>query len=262
MKPIEGNNVEDGEVTERTERKAWFREKTISINRVKVVIFEAPFDAKKEDEVDNTGMRVWPAAQVLALYVLNHPETTRKCEGILELGAGAGVTGLLVAKSCGRPAGVVITDGEHHVLDLTRRNIEANFKEDGRPTCEYLRWGENVDEFKDRFGTFDLIMATDVLYCPEALEPFFMTAKQLLSSKPSAQLLVSHTNRSYVPHYKVRKAGSTCGFKVTDIPLQSIPGCAEMSRATAADPRHPMLQRMQVFRFTLKASVIKGDPSP
>ncbi|XP_035698561.1 calmodulin-lysine N-methyltransferase-like isoform X1 [Branchiostoma floridae] len=259
MKPVEGNN-EEGQAGEGKERKAWFREKTISINRVGVVIFEAPFDAKKEDEVDNTGMRVWPAAQVLALYALNHPEVLRKCEGVLELGAGAGVTGLLVAKACGRPADVVLTDGEHHVLELTRRNIEANFKEDGRPSCEYLRWGENVAEFRDKVGTFDLIMATDVLYCPEALEPFFTTARQLMSSKPSAQLLVSHTNRSYVPHYKVRKAGSKCGFKCTDIPLQSIPGCAEMSRATAADPRHPLLQRMQVFRFTLKSS-IRADPS-
>ena len=46
---------------------------------------------------------------------------------ILEVGSGAGLSGLLAAKQNANPSDVVLTDNNEYVLDLLRKNTSENF---------------------------------------------------------------------------------------------------------------------------------------
>ena len=64
--------------------------------------------------------RIWEAAAALVEYVLQHPELI-KGKRVVELGAGVGFTGILLAGLCG-PKSVHMTD----YTDATLRNLEHN----------------------------------------------------------------------------------------------------------------------------------------
>ena len=76
----------------------------------------------------------WNTSRVLSDYLLRNPSIYRK-KTVLELGAGAGLPGLVSAVS-GAEA-VVITDyPDHQLVDNLRWNVECNVPELIRDQCE------------------------------------------------------------------------------------------------------------------------------
>jgi 16S rRNA G1207 methylase RsmC len=61
-----------------------------------------------------------------------HRELCSNAASILELGAGAGLPGLVAASLSKDPSRCVLTDNNERVLELLNRNIEANFTDDKR----------------------------------------------------------------------------------------------------------------------------------
>lgn len=72
-----------------------------------------------------TGLNVWEAAIVLCEWSIFN-ETVIAGKHIIELGAGTGLSGLVIAKCC-QPLSVTFTDGNDKVLEYLNENIEINF---------------------------------------------------------------------------------------------------------------------------------------
>lgn len=75
-----------------------------------------------------TGLNVWEAA--LALCEWSVANKLLICgKNVLELGAGIGLSGLVIGKCC-RPTSITLTDGDDNVLDYLTENVRNNFHRD------------------------------------------------------------------------------------------------------------------------------------
>lgn len=72
-----------------------------------------------------TGLITWQAGTALAEWACEHSHRFR-AKSVLELGAGTGLTGFVIAKIC-QPERIILTDGNPIVLKLLDENFAANF---------------------------------------------------------------------------------------------------------------------------------------
>ncbi|XP_004586789.1 protein-lysine N-methyltransferase EEF2KMT [Ochotona princeps] len=123
-----------------------------------------------------TGLVTWDAALYLAEWAMQNPATFTH-RTVLELGSGAGLTGLAICKAC-QPRAYIFSDGHSHVLEQLRQNIVLNgFSleldvtiEPGHPTVTVaqLDWDTATGPQLSAFQP-DVVIAADVLYCPDAI---------------------------------------------------------------------------------------------
>ncbi|GMH13041.1 hypothetical protein Nepgr_014882 [Nepenthes gracilis] len=73
-------------------------------------------------DFDLTGQLVWPGAMLLNDYLCKNAEMLRGCS-VIELGSGAGVTGILCSRFCQK---VVLTDHNGVVLKILKKNMEIH----------------------------------------------------------------------------------------------------------------------------------------
>lgn len=84
---------------------------------------------------NEVGLRVWEAGLFLAELCLHSPPQLFAEKNVLELGAGLGLTGILLARGLGEahaPAKTLLTDWTDIVLDNIQHNIAVNFDEQER----------------------------------------------------------------------------------------------------------------------------------
>jgi len=125
---------------------------------------------------DCTGLKLWPAAKALATYITTHPELIQD-RNILELGAGAGLLGLIAMKL--DAANVVITDSSQDSLDLIQLNVNSNQESEGkekRVSVAALDWNEEPLQLQQQFGSFQTILGADLLYIKSSILPLFKSA--------------------------------------------------------------------------------------
>lgn len=72
-----------------------------------------------------TGLNVWESALALSEWAIENTETFRN-KRILELGAGTGLSSLIIGKCCS-PKSIHITDGNEKVIENLRENVSNNF---------------------------------------------------------------------------------------------------------------------------------------
>jgi predicted nicotinamide N-methyase len=142
------------------------------------------------DYTHSTGMAVWLGSEIMSYYLLHNSEKIRnKC--VLELGAGLGLAGILSQKL--NASKVVLTDGDISVVkDYLRYNATTNETD---CMCPQLIWGNQghakddednpLAQFRKEYGTFDVILACDIMYMPQSLEPFWQTVDALLNESGS-----------------------------------------------------------------------------
>lgn len=127
---------------------------------------------------------VWPAGLALAETMSRFPVEGKN---ILELGCGIGLTSLVLARR-----GARITACDHHPLaeEFLRHNATLN----GLPpiTFHTAPWLEPVP----RFGRFDLIIGSDLLY--ERDHAALLAGFIAHHANPAAQLLIADPGRGYV----------------------------------------------------------------
>ncbi|KAH8373173.1 hypothetical protein KR009_000102 [Drosophila setifemur] len=176
-----------------------------------------------------TGLCTWEAALALADYILEH-KTIVSGRNIVELGAGAGLLGILLKLPALelQTGEVLLTDGSEPCVQLMRENITLNFgthSTEETPQAEQLRW-DAVSEFPwQKYAEMDLLLAADVIYDDSQLDAL-LKALDYLYSRRNNQLetLLASTVRNAETLRKFMSALDINGYKVT--PCSNVSACA------------------------------------
>ncbi|CAL8462291.1 g1822 [Coccomyxa elongata] len=189
-------------------------------------------------DLSRVGLQVWPGALLLADYILEHEKHFDGCVG-MEVGAGTGFAGLVLAQSARR---VFLTDHDAGVMCNCQRNVEANASEfrhgpgvalvrhldlfhavpsdPGKNLCagrhsgitsadtgneaqETFQWRpENLADLAD----LQVILAADIIYDDDLTEAFMRLVESFLmpdQSKPGLQrtLLLATEKRYNITMY-------------------------------------------------------------
>lgn len=152
-----------------------------------------------------TGLVTWDAALYLAEWAIENPAAFTD-RTILELGSGAGLTGLAICKAC-YPTAYVFSDCHAQVLEQLRRNVLLNgFSlelhtpiDSGSPkvTVAQLDWDEVTSSQLSAFQA-DTVIAADVLYCGEVTLSLVRVLRMLTDCqrKKAPDVYVAYTIRS------------------------------------------------------------------
>jgi predicted nicotinamide N-methyase len=141
-----------------------------------------------------SGQYVWPAAYFAARYIMDNWIDLRTAQ-VLELGAGCGLTGLVVSKLVGIEQ-VIFTDYDYGCLKIIKDNIPLNHIDESKCLVAQLEWG-NLDSIRslleesDRLCDEMMIIGSDLLYAVEICEPLLKTVDYMLSKGAKLFLLVS-----------------------------------------------------------------------
>jgi predicted nicotinamide N-methyase len=148
---------------------------------------------------------LWPSARALVPIVADADLDGRS---VLEIGAGLGAPGLAAAA---RGAIVTLTDNRRESLELIERNASRNGLE---VRLLQMDW----DDPPEALGTYDLILASDVLYDDGMLRGVLRFAKRTLTEQ--GEMWLSDPQR--IPDAGIRGAALLSGFETESRPL--VPG--------------------------------------
>lgn len=181
------------------------------------------FHLDSDETSHSTGVTLWGASPRLAKYITLEQHYCIHGKKVVELGAGLGLCGI-VAHKLGA-AQVVITDGDTNALREMRMNVEKNCSSKGCEqdiVCRQLLWDESPTmSFLDTFGSFDTILAADVIYVPESIDPLFDTAVRLMRPIKGSQFILSWMTRwNNVPVDLVVQAAKERNLSWTPAPGQ------------------------------------------
>jgi hypothetical protein len=137
----------------------------------------------------NTGNRLWPAAAALSTFLadLEMPAAST----IIELGAGLGAVGMVLAMSGAKH--VVLTD-QAQMLPLLVRNVEHQFgavgwEHSGAPEVRGLSWGADAASLPGLPDQFDFVVASDIIYDEDTFDALRVTLEQLAA--PGASIIIA-----------------------------------------------------------------------
>ena len=152
----------------------------------------------QQDKSLGKGGFCWDAAFVLGEHVLLHHADWMgrgsRCTRVLELGAGTGLCGLMIAQAT--DAHVTITDLPE-LLPLMEGNLRRNFceGEKERVQARTLRWGCQED-YSD--APYDVILGADIV--ASLYDPVALAATLYALSGPDTKIYISSKSRLDKPH--------------------------------------------------------------
>ncbi|KAF0690378.1 Aste57867_18213 [Aphanomyces stellatus] len=144
---------------------------------------------------NEVGMKLWEAGFFLAEYALSHPHVFQG-KRILELGAGAGFTGLVIAAMPSVAAHVMLTDYAPVVMQNLRYNIEVNAP---RLTCPVTAMALDWTEWTwdaDNATAYDLLIAGDCVYDVDAFPDMMHVLGSFLDGDKAAAAIFASTLRN------------------------------------------------------------------
>jgi len=155
---------------------------------------------------------------MLCKYILNHKSMFIN-KTVLELGAGLGVCGMVVAHFCKLS---VITDGVDEVVNVLQNNIEKNAAKFNAKICgTKLDWGVNLEAFHNNYpNKFDLIIGSDIVFWQNSIPTLFKTVDYLLSHEPEASFLLSYQSRALQADRTLLEIADTNKFNHIQISIE------------------------------------------
>ena len=121
--------------------------------------------------------KIWQASWVLAGHLADMPVTKEK--KFLEIGAGIGLVSIVAARSGHR---ITMTEVNPHALQFARANALSN----GCPDLNILELDWNRPKLQ---GQFDYIVASEISYRKEDLQPLLRLFKKYL--KPGGEVIIA-----------------------------------------------------------------------
>ncbi|XP_010318575.1 uncharacterized protein [Solanum lycopersicum] len=164
--------------------------------------------------IPRVGLQVWRAELVLTDFVLHVMSTSSDFDKVvaLELGAGTGLVGILLARVAKT---VFITDHGDEVLENCEKNVDLNAEIFHGKTSVHVReldwknsWPpqeENTSPSKGRYWwtqseieelkKASLLLAADVIYSDDLTDAFFSILKKLMLDNPEKVLYLAMEKR-------------------------------------------------------------------
>lgn len=149
-------------------------------------------------DFDLTGQIVWPASEALAMYIVDHSnEFTNRT--VLELGAGAGLSGIVCSNFCKR---IILTDGNDLVVELLSLNAEAVLEpRSSRIRAAKFDWKDYRQFYAEQCSDVDMIIGADIMFWPSSMRPLcecirHMSAEQLSARQKTLRTIVALQSRS------------------------------------------------------------------
>jgi predicted nicotinamide N-methyase len=196
----------------------------------------------------SSGCRLWDASVGLARWIARNP---RRVSGrrVLEVGAGCGCTGLAAA-ACG--ARVFLTDNDAQLLPNLRWNAAATAAAAAAaprgmlhrpfvtPEVQLLDWADAPERLNLAHGTFDVILAADVVYSSFCADALVAVICALLTERGELIMCNPQGRHGVKPFFEaLRSAGFVCEFSF--LPKELFTGCAFQGDA----------EQVQAHQFTL-----------
>ncbi|KAK3553092.1 hypothetical protein QTP86_031363 [Hemibagrus guttatus] len=163
-----------------------------------------------------TGLVTWEAALYLAEWALENAHIFAG-KTVLELGSGAGLTGVAVCHAC-KPKTYIFTDCHQSVLRRLRGNIRRNglTQEHGAGVSvrvEELDWEQAQQEELQKIGA-ETVIAADVVYDPELVGCLVRLLEKLVKvPKKAPEVYVSSTIRNPGTYTSFKKELEKAGLK-------------------------------------------------
>lgn len=191
------------------------------------------------------GLYIWPSSVVLAQYVWFYKNAV-KGKTILEIGAGASLPGIVVAK-CG--ARVILSDCAEfqNCLDNCRQSCQINNLEDV-PVIG-LTWGQ-ISPNLVHLPQIDIILGSDVFYEPEDFEDILTTIFYLMQKNPHALFWTTYQERS--ANWSIEALLYKWNLKCIHIPLETFSADEEHLAGSTLPGSHTV----HMMVITLKTNII------
>lgn len=173
-------------------------------------------------ELDLTGQIIWPGAQFLSWYLVAFSDLLAG-QVVLELGSGAGLTGLLCTQLAKE---VILTDGIPEIVTL----LEANAAKYGSPAAtvsvRQLEWGVEashkalLDSYPDRFR---VVIGADVVFAffPDSISYLFEAVKELLH--PDGVFVTAFVLRNEVYQKQASEFAAAAGLIMEEADVGYLP---------------------------------------
>lgn len=145
--------------------------------------------------LSSTGLTIWRAAEHLCQFIIDNPDRFND-KTVCELGAGLGLNSIMIEKCC-TCSELVSTDG---CEDTVRLLIDNKIDNECFFSTSFLWWGEHEDFLSEYPNGFDVLVAADVIYEDEQIEPLLSTVNDLL--RDSGEFILAFCRRN-VPIDKV-----------------------------------------------------------
>lgn len=156
----------------------------------------------EHSSTNDTGLAVWDGALILSKFLELQLTTTLSGATVLDLGAGCGVTSIAAAAL---GAYVNATDLPY-CLPLLQRNVDSNAEllaaHGGSVAVSSLDWlhaAESGDKVPDEVADADVVLAADVIWDTELVEPLLRTVERALQQMQSG-VVVSDTSSACGGH--------------------------------------------------------------
>lgn len=195
----------------------------------------------------HTGGIVWETSYLLINYLLS---LSRNLGNTLEVGAGCGLLGLVLAASKWAKR-VVLTETDS-VIENLHDNVKRNDASGSKRAMGCALDWQNVERDVEKSSklephSFDTIVGTDVIFTSTLVEPLLHTL-QYMSHENTVVYLCLQV-RCADSHKMLLEKAPSFGWKIKDISCQlsSIPDCA-------------WGQQMECILFKLSRIIFKGSP--
>lgn len=174
---------------------------------------------------DNTGMRVYMAAHILIRFFVQQKEIL-KDSYICELGCGTGIVSLSCIKFS-EALSALVTDGSKNAVELAQANIQSLGLQ-SRVAASQLVWGQEQQQIPTLIGSFDIVLASDLVYYNTDVLLLTSTARSLL--KKEGLFIHSHHFRQLDSVARLVECLSSAGWQTAEAPLNSFVDASELQQ--------------------------------
>ena len=171
------------------------------------------------NKVEISGQKLWCGSLSVVEYILSHSEYCLD-NSIIELGAGTGVVSMICSLMNCKAS--YLTDHDRQSLD--HMNIDCKDNNITNATVVHFDWFSPdysfIESMQDSCGTGSgvrKIVAGDVIYKFDLIEPFFTVVRTLFYEHGVAEMLLCHIPRAGVNHDIVEAAAAKAQLSMMEI---------------------------------------------